>query len=411
MDRRACIAGVASALGGLATLSAALATTLAVPGQLDGAFGANGKVLTDAGGADWAGSVAVAPGNALVVAGGHDNDVAVARYDAAGRLDAGFGGAGIVLTDLGGADAAGAVVVASDGKTVVAGQRDGDLALVRYSRDGMLDPSFDGDGVVVTDLGFEERSVAASRAQGGRVVVIGTAADRLVLARYLRDGRLDPDFGRNGTVVTSTPGLDWRTAAFGRDGTIVVAGARVVARPTQAMGLAVARYRSDGRLDRTFAGDGLTVTKARPHWAGAVEVAVRRDGRTVLGTHGHAGLDRAGFALVRLRRDGALDRTFGTGGISVSEVGYGVHALALDRQGRIVTVGRTTSLSDFVAARFHRDGRRDRGFAATVADFGGIDTPFAVTIQRDGRIVAVGASSTSGSLVGDIALARYLASS
>ncbi len=410
MNRRACIACVVSALGGLGTLSAALATTLAVPGQLDGAFGANGKVLTDAGGVDWAGSVAVAPGNALVVAGGRDNDVAVARYDAAGRLDAGFGGAGIVVTDVGGADAAGAVVVASDGETVVAGQRDGDLALVRYSSDGTLDPSLDGDGVVVTDLGFEERSVAASTAPGGRVVVVGTAANRLVLARYLRDGRLDPDFGRSGTVVTPTPGLDWRTAAFGRDGTIVVAGARVVARPTQAMGLAVARYRSDGRLDRTFTGDGLTVTTARPHWAGAVEVAVRRDGRIVLGTHGHAGPDRAGFALVRLRRDGALDRTFGTGGISVSEVGYGVHALALDRQGRIVTVGRTTSLSDFVAARFHRDGRRDRGFAATVADFGGIDTPFAVTIQRDGRIVAVGASSTSGSLVGDIALARYLAS-
>jgi uncharacterized delta-60 repeat protein len=410
MDRRACIAGAIGVLGTLTTLSAAPATTLAVPGQLDRAFGVNGKVLTDVGGADWAGSVTVAPGNALVVAGGRDNDVVVARYDAAGRLDAGFGGTGAVVTDLGGADAAGAVVVASDGKTVVAGQRDGDLALIRYSSDGTLDPSFDGDGVVVTDLGFQERSIAASWAPGGRVVVIGAAADRLVLARYLRDGRLDPDFGRGGTVVTRTPGLDWRTAALGRDGTIVVAGARVVARPIQAMRLAVARYLSDGRLDRTFAGDGLTVTSAHPHWAGAVKMAVRQDGRIVLGTHGHAGPDRAGFALVRLRRDGALDRTFGTGGISVSEVGYGVHALALDRQGRIVTVGRSTSLSDFVAARFHRDGRRDRRFAATVVDFGGTDTPFAVAIQRDGRIVAVGASSTSGSLVGDIALARYLAS-
>ena len=130
----------------------------------------------------------------------------------------------------------------------------------------------------------------------------------------------------------------------------------------------------------------------------------------MLGTHGHAGLDRAGFALVRLRRDGALDRTFGDRGTVVSDVGYGVHALALDRQGRIITVGRTRSLLDFVAARFHQDGRRDRTFAATSADFGGVDTPFAVTLQRDGRIVAAGASAESGSLVGDIALARYLAS-
>ena len=409
MGRRAGIASVVSALG-VAALSPALAATLAAPGQLDRSFGANGKVITDVGGADWAGSVAIAPGGALVAAGGSDGDAVVARYDAAGRLDPSFGAGGTVVTDLGGDDAAEAVVVHSDGKVVVAGQRNGDLGLVRYTSTGALDPSFDGDGIVVTDLGFEERSLSALRAPGGRLLVVGTAGDRLVLARYLRDGRLDPGFGRLGIVVTPTPGLDWRMAVRARDGTIVIAGARVVTRPAQAMGLAVARYRADGRLDRTFAGDGLVVTRARPHWAGAVKVAVRGDGRIVLGTHGHAGLGSAGFALVRLRRDGALDRGFGDGGISVSEVGYGVHGLALDREGRIVAVGRTTSLLDFVIARFHQDGRRDRRFAATVADFGGVDTPFAVTIQPDGRIVAAGASSTSGSLVGDIALARYLAS-
>jgi uncharacterized delta-60 repeat protein len=409
MGRRACIGIVVSALGA-AVLSTALAATLAAPGQLDGAFGANGKVTTDVGGADWAGSAAIAPGGALVVAGGSDRDAVVARYDAAGRLDPSFGAGGTVVTDLGGDEAAEAVVVQSDGRVVVAGQRNGDLAVVRYSSEGALDPGFDGDGVVVTDLGFEERSLSALQAPGGRLLVVGSAADRLVLARYRPDGRLDPGFGRGGTIVTPTPGLDWRMAVRARDGTIVVAGARVVTRPTQAMGLAVARYRSDGRLDRTFARDGLVVTRARPHWAGAVKVAVRGDGRIVLGTHGHAGLGSAGFALVRLRRDGALDRAFGDGGISVSEVGYGVHALALDRQGRIVTVGRTSSLLDFVAARFHPDGRRDRTFAATVTNFGGVDTPFAVAIQPDGRIVAVGASAPSGSLVGDIALARYLAS-
>ena len=409
MDRRACIASSVGALG-FVVLSTALAATLAGPGQLDAAFGAKGKVLTDVGGADWASAVAIAPGGALVVAGGSDSDAAVARYDATGRLDPSFGGGGTVVTDLGGTDGATAVVVHSDGRVVVAGHRSGDLALVRYTSGGALDPSFDGDGVVVTDLGFDERSLSALPAPRGRLLVVGVADDRLVLARYLRDGRLDPGFGRGGSVVTSTPGLDWRMAVQAQDGKIVVAGARVVTGPIQAMGLAVSRYRSDGRLDRTFAGDGLVVTRARPHWAGAVEVAVRGDGRIVLGTHGHARLDRAGFALVGLSRDGALDRAFGDRGIVVSDVGYGVHALALDRQGRIVTVGRTKSLLDFVAARFHKDGRWDRSFAATSADFGGVDTPFAVTIQRDGRIVAAGASAPSGSLVGDIALARYLAS-
>jgi uncharacterized delta-60 repeat protein len=130
----------------------------------------------------------------------------------------------------------------------------------------------------------------------------------------------------------------------------------------------------------------------------------------VLGTHGHSG-GRAGFALVGLRRDGSLDRAFGNGGVTVSGVGYGVHALALDSRGRIVAAGRTTSLRDFVVARFSPDGRRDRSFEATVTDFGGVDTPFALTVQPDGKIAVAGATSGSSTgLVGDIALARYLSS-
>ena len=406
MRRRVLIASVVGAVG-LAALSAALAA----PGRLDGTFGAGGKVLTDVGGTDWAGSVAIGAGGAMVVAGGSGGDVALARYDAAGRLDPSLGGSGTVVTDLGSDnDAAGAVVVQPDGKIVVAGQRGGDLALMRYSAGGMLDPSFDGDGIVVTDIGFRERSISLVRQSGGRLLVVGQADDRLVLARYLGDGRLDSGFGRSGTVVTRTTGIDWRVGVQAVDGTIVVAGARVVTRPAQAMALAVARYRADGRLDRSFAGDGLTVTSARPHWAGAVELAVDRPGRIVLGTHGHSG-SRQGFALVRLRRDGSLDRSFGTGGLTISEVGYGVHAIGLDRQGRIVTVGRTKALLDFVAARFLPDGRRDPSFAATVTDFGGVDTPFALAIQPDGKMVAVGASAASGpGLAGDIVVARYLSS-
>ena len=406
MGRRVFIAGVIGAVG-LATMSAALAA----PGQLDGGFGAGGKVITDAGGADWAGSVAIAAGGNLVVAGGSGGDVALARYDAAGRLDPTLGGRGTVVTDLGSDnDAAGAVGVQSDGRIVVAGQRDGDLALMRYSADGTLDPSFDGDGIVVTDVGFRERAISLVRQAGGRLLVVGQASDRLVLARYLGDGRLDSAFGRSGTVVTRTPGIDWRMAVQAVDGTIVVAGARVVTQPVQAMALAVARYRPDGRLDRSFAGDGLTVTSPRPHWAGAIKLAVDRSGRIVLGTHGHSG-PRAGFALLRLRRDGSLDRTFGAGGLTVSAVGYGVHALGLDRRGRIVTVGRTNSLLDFVAARFLPDGQRDRSFAGTITDFGGVDTPFELAIQPDGKMVAVGASAASGpGLVGDIVIARYLSS-
>jgi uncharacterized delta-60 repeat protein len=406
MGRRAGLAGVVGAFA-LAALTAALA---AAPGQLDGGFGSGGKVRTDLGGLDWAGAVAIAPRGYVVVAGGSGGDVALARYDGAGRLDPSFGGRGTIVTDLGGDDAANALVAQADGKIVVAGQRGSDIALARYSVDGKLDASFGRDGVVVTDLGGQERAIALLLRPDRRLVVVGWRPEALVLARYLRDGRLDPGFGRGGTVVTRTPGIDWRNATTGRDGTIVVAGARITTGAAQTMALAVARFRPNGRLDRRFAGDGVMVTRPLRHWAGALHVGVRPDGRIILGTHGHAGR-LAGFALVRLRRDGSLDRAFGERGVAVSDVGYGVHALGLDRRGRIVTAGRTTSLLDFVVARFLPDGRRDRTFAGTVTDFGGVDTPFALVLQRDGRIVVAGASGSSGtSLTGDIAVARYLSS-
>lgn len=397
--------------GAVGTFAVALVTVAAAaPGQLDTGFGTGGTARTDLGGADWAGAVAIAPTGAVVVAGARDADVAVAVYDSAGRLDSRFGGRGIAVTDLGGIDTGGAVVVQRDGKIVVAGSRGPDIALVRYSVDGTLDPRFGRGGVVVTDLGAEERTVAVLLGSDRRLVVVGSTSDGLVLARYLPDGRLDPRFGRGGTVITRTPGVEWRTAVRGRAGTIVAAGARISTQPVEALALAVARYRPDGRLDRTFAGGGVSVMRARPHWAGAVHVVVRPDGRIVLGTHGHAGAS-AGFALVGLRRDGALDPRFGNGGIAVSGVGFGVHALGLDRRGRIVAAGRTKSLLDFVLARFLPDGRPDRGFGTTVTDFGGVDTPFDLVVQPDGKIVVAGASGVPGTgLAGDVAVARYLAS-
>jgi uncharacterized delta-60 repeat protein len=201
MGRRACLAGVLG-LFGLAAISAALAA----PGQLDGGFGTGGKVRTDIGGADWASAVAIAPGGDVVVAGASGRDVAAARYDAAGRLDPTFGGGGTIVTDLGGDDSAVAVVVQPDNRIVAAGQRGPDLALARYLVNGTLDSSFDRDGVVVTDLGGEERAIALLLRPDGRLVVVGSSSDGLVLARYLRDGRLDAASGGAAPSSRGRPG-------------------------------------------------------------------------------------------------------------------------------------------------------------------------------------------------------------
>src|SRR5919199_618135 len=69
-----------------------------------------------------------------------------------GELDPTFGAGGKVLTDLGGLDVARAVGIQADGKIVLAGSSSGDqgtdVALARYDRDGTLDATFGSGGRV-----------------------------------------------------------------------------------------------------------------------------------------------------------------------------------------------------------------------------------------------------------------------
>ena len=77
-----------------------------------------------------------------------------------GDLDSSFGSNGTVTTSFGGSSfaAANAIVIQSDGKIVGAGAAgttsgNRDFALARYLPNGSLDPSFGGDGTVLTNFG------------------------------------------------------------------------------------------------------------------------------------------------------------------------------------------------------------------------------------------------------------------
>ena len=75
------------------------------PGDLDPTFDADGKILTPIATHDYAQDVAIQPDGKIVVSGsstdaGNDNNVSLARYNADGSLDTGFGTGGKVFTDL-----------------------------------------------------------------------------------------------------------------------------------------------------------------------------------------------------------------------------------------------------------------------------------------------------------------------
>lgn len=330
-----------------------------------------------------------------------------------GDLDKAFDGDGKTTTDFSSlSDDGFAVAAQRDGKIVVVGatssQTSANVAVARYTVSGALDPSFEGDGKATASLTATsvQYAYAAVVQPDGKILAAGTVLGTgnsldFVLFRFNRDGALDSTFDGDGKVATDFDrGVD---SAFGialqPDGKIVLAG---ITRPagTMAFDIGLARYNQDGSLDTSFDGDGRVVTDvSQGSDDDAHAVAVQPDGRIVAGGWSKVGATYSGV-LVRYTPGGGLDTSFeGDGKAIFSGLTSSVYALALQRDGKIVTVGE----SRFTVSRFNADGSLDTSFAGD----GNASSPFppadgfAVAVQPDGKIVAAGAAAT------DFAVARF----
>jgi len=225
---------------------------------------------------------------------------ALARYTENGSLDTSFHGDGKVLTGFASfqteilealaVDRRGRIVAAGWGQNylVAARRYERKFALARYTEDGNLDSSFDGDGKVITDFrsAEEEEITALAIDAAGRIVVGGVADHKFALARYIEDGNLDTSFHGDGKVITDFRSTDYEwIAGLALDalGRIVVAGS--------AQGhFALARYIEDGSLDTSFDGDGKVITDFRStRYERADAIAIDHHGRIVVA--GYARVD------------------------------------------------------------------------------------------------------------------------
>ncbi|MDX3534529.1 calcium-binding protein [Streptomyces sp. MB09-01] len=409
--------GVAAATGLVFVLTLPGAA-LAAPGDLDPAFGGDGRVVTDFAGYDESRDMVLQADGKIVTVGlntapeGGAADFALARYRTDGSLDTTFDGDGLVLSDLrgGGEDVANGVAVQPDGKIVVVGRSaepDGGalFTVVRYRSDGSLDTGFGGgDGIVLTDFGAggAQEAFAVTVGSDGGILAAGMSGAELALARYHADGSPDAGFDGDGRVTTAFAGgaataFDVTTQP---DGRIVVAGRAGYNYPANASDFALARYHADGSLDTGFDGDGrVTTAFAEADVVGGVKV--QPDGKIVA-----AGSSAFDFALARYNADGTLDGGFGTGGRVTTDFGTGTldgsSDLALQPDGKIVAAG--ISRTDFAVARYNANGTLDGGFGTggkvtTDVHFGFFDVASAVALQPDGKIVAAGNTGDDRGLV------------
>ena len=391
-------------------------------GSLDTSLNGTGKVTTPIGtNLDVGRSVALQGDGKIVVAGLTSTnlgyDFAVVRYNRNGSLNTSFNGTGIVTTNIGGHnESAYSAVIQSDGKIVVDGASNGGFAVVRYNSDGSLDTSFGPTGKITFSIGNNDSAQSVALQSDGKIVAagytLGPFAYDFAVLRYNSNGSPDISFNFGGVVTTDIGSSDdlGQSVAIQSDGKIVVAG---YSHGHSDYDVAVVRYDSDGSLDTSFNGTGKVTTPIGSSDDFGESVAVQSDGKIVVAGYIYNG-SNYDIAVVRYNGDGSLDTSFnGTGKVTTpvgnsDDVG---HSVAIQSDGKIVVAGLSNNGSDddVVVVRYNSDGSLDTSFNGT----GKVTTPIgnsddvghSVAIQSDGKIVVAGSSDNGSD--DDVALIRY----
>ena len=335
-------------------------------------------------------------------------------------------------------------VLPGPGRSVLVGGG-GTIARLRFN--GSLDRSFGRNGRVrIAPVGSSSQP---AKAPGGRIVVgLGDFARTTTeVVRFSAAGRPDGAFGNGGRFQRQ--GVNFARLAVRRDGSMVVAGltGASVAPTLVLVGLTAQgnpdpRFGSAGTVevpgtvsdvpDMAFDGTDLVLLVMASDSGGASTHLgrFRRDGTPDTG-FGPTGLRRVAqgvpdsllvlrnhrilvsqssvsrtFGLLRFLPDGGPDRSFGRDG----KIAYAVGPMVEQRDGKIVALDYSETSGERVLVRLRRDGRVDRGFEGE----GEFDWSLIALLQApDGRITAAGQLSEeddrSDFLSISPVVARYLA--
>jgi uncharacterized delta-60 repeat protein len=280
---------------------------------------------------------------------------------------------------------------------------------------GSLDVCFGATGL----RGTFGQGKAVALQPDGKLIVLNESG--FSLTRYNKNGSLDSSFGTNGTVTT--PGdtfgtaqgtgyyVDAKSVAVRPDGKIIVGGdGNYTLNSSSHNVFPMARYMSNGSLDPTFGTNGVIVN-------GGFLFSLLNNGQIIVVQTEQYG---SGILLGRLNSDGSEDGSFSSPTLHYDD-SYDAKAITVQTDGKIVVVGsKYGSGLDFMVARWNPNGTLDSNFGT--AGNGVVVTPVgagnrndearAVAIQNDGKIVLVGGSTFLTyqpfySSFSDFALARY----
>lgn len=303
-----------------------------IDGSLDKTFSGDGIQITNVNASSNINiAVALQKDGKIVISGSSKNNVnldfALVRYNNDGTLDNTFSGDGILISDFGGNEYPRALAIQADGKIVIAGSIDSRLAVARYNADGSIDAGF-GDGGKNVDAWGRGHATSVAIDGNGKIVVSGVGEeDNGAILRFSTDGSLDQTFGDNGVIQRNSRDFVYDThIAIQKDNKILFAGIEAYdVREGREENVFLLRYNTNGNLDLTFSEDGgLSLPLPYDSFAASPSVALQTDGKIILSAkvysyweYGYRDLvDKPhGYVISRIKSNGSFDSTFGRNGL------------------------------------------------------------------------------------------------
>jgi uncharacterized delta-60 repeat protein len=245
------------------------------------------------------------------------------------------------------------IAIQTDGKIVVAGlftTFNGTPAnnIVRLNTNGTIDTTFTtgtGANITVRDIAIQT---------DGKIIIGGefTAFNGAVankIARLNTNGTIDTTFNTGTGFNSGEFGVSADEIAIQTDGKIVVAGSFTTF--NGAVANTIVRLNTNGTIDTTFATNTVLGSGDFSSYVGAI--AIQTDGNIILGGSFTDFNGTPANGIARLNTNGTIDTNLGLG---VNQEFFGIFAIAIQTDGKIILGGSFTGFSGTPANRIIRVG-------------------------------------------------------
>ena len=400
-------------------------------GTLDSSFGTDGIVTTAISPKynNVATTMVQADGKILVA--GHAGtsstyQMTIVRYNTDGSLDSSFGNGGTLGFNVGPLKSfIMDLAQQPDGKILIGGRTwddvSGNFALVRLKEDGSFDDTFGTNGVAYITTAENDVAEAMSLLDDGKILMAGYKNDNFTVAKFSADGSVDTTFGVDGwSVLTYDNASSYATAmAIQNDGKIVISGFGLTGE--NRFQIAAARLNVDGSADNSFGTEGKVAFNVGDWNDFGEGIALQDDGKILIGGHKWIAnaQQRHDLFVARLNTDGSIDTSYGNNGVGTARLVDGANYasdMVLQADGKTVLAGSTALNGEYKMAlvRFTTDGNLDSTFGAagdgmvSIDNVGLEDYGRAVALQADQKIILAGDFYTFSGMESEFVVARFL---